>query len=215
MPRSLVSRVTSAVLCATVAAASAAVAEDRITCMSNGGRYNYCSIRTENFVRLERQISHTRCAQFSNWGYDRNGIWVDRGCSAEFSVGRYGNYGGGRNDHGKDAAVAVGAVGAVALIAALASKHQEHDAEEVPSWAVGTFRGYDDRERVDVEITILPGGSVSGFADQTSFSGNLRGKKLETGRQRFTIERSGTGFMAIDQNDSGHRVTYRRTGGGY
>lgn len=213
MQRSFVSRVTSAVLCASVVAASAAVAEDRITCMSDGGRYNYCSIRTDNYVRLERQISRTRCAQFSNWGYDRNGVWVDRGCSAEFSVGRYGDHGHG--DHNKDAAVAVGAVGAVALIAALASKHHENDSAEVASWAVGTFRGYDDREQVDVEITILPGGSVSGFADGSSFSGSLRGSKLETGRQRFTIERSGTGFIAVDERDSRHRVSYRRTGGGY
>ena len=213
MQRSSSLRVISAALCATLLVVPVAMAQDRVTCMSSGGRYNFCPIRTDNQVRLERQISRTRCEQYSNWGYDRNGVWVDRGCSAEFSVGHY--RGGSRHDDHKDAAIAAGAVASIALIAAMAAKQKSHAAEEVPSWAIGTFRGYDEREAVDVELTILPGGSVSGVAGGADFSGNLRDKRLETGRHRFTIERSGNGFTAVDEGDSRHRVTYRRTGGGY
>jgi hypothetical protein len=37
-------------------------------------------------VRLQRQLSDTRCIRGDNWGVDRSGIWVDRGCSAEFVI---------------------------------------------------------------------------------------------------------------------------------
>lgn len=201
----------SAVLCTFLLTAVPVFAEETITCMSTGNRYNYCSIRTDNSVRLVRQISHTRCDQYNNWGYDRNGVWVDRGCSAEFRIGR--GHGGGGKD--KDVAVAAGAVAGIALIAALASKNKNHDSEEVASWAVGSFSGYDDQERTTVEITILPGGSVRGFADGNDFTGKLDGTRLEAGRHRFTIQRSGNGFDATDERDSRHRVMFRRSGSGY
>jgi hypothetical protein len=35
---------------------------------------------------LERQLSDARCIRGDNWGVDRGGIWVDRGCAAEFRV---------------------------------------------------------------------------------------------------------------------------------
>jgi len=41
---------------------------------------------------LARQISGSRCEQNSTWGYDSRGIWVDRGCRAEF------DFGGGSGD---------------------------------------------------------------------------------------------------------------------
>ena len=35
-----------------------------------------------------RKLSDAPCIQGRTWGYDRNRIWVDRGCRALFEVGR-------------------------------------------------------------------------------------------------------------------------------
>jgi hypothetical protein len=39
-------------------------------------------------VRLLKQNSETPCRQSESWGYDDRGIWVDRGCRADFQVVR-------------------------------------------------------------------------------------------------------------------------------
>ena len=59
----------------------------RITCASDDGRRHYCPIRTEGAVRMVNQRSGSPCIQGRTWGYDRRGIWVDRGCRADFVVG--------------------------------------------------------------------------------------------------------------------------------
>lgn len=59
-----------------------------ITCNSRDSQYQYCRVDTDNEVRLTRQLSSTYCEEGRTWGYDRNGVWVDKGCRAEFSVGR-------------------------------------------------------------------------------------------------------------------------------
>lgn len=59
-----------------------------ITCSSNDGRRNYCRVDTRGGVRLVRQRSGSPCNQGQTWGWDRSGIWVDRGCRADFAVGR-------------------------------------------------------------------------------------------------------------------------------
>jgi hypothetical protein len=58
-----------------------------IRCSSDDGGRQFCSANTSGGVRLVRQISGSRCQQGSTWGYDQSGIWVDRGCRAEFEVG--------------------------------------------------------------------------------------------------------------------------------
>jgi hypothetical protein len=59
-----------------------------VTCSSDNGGRRTCPVDTRGGVRLTRQISGSPCRQGSTWGWDRNGIWVDRGCRAEFQVGR-------------------------------------------------------------------------------------------------------------------------------
>ncbi|MCU1222707.1 MAG: hypothetical protein JWQ42_800 [Edaphobacter sp.] len=67
-----------------------------ITCSSDDGRRNYCNVDTRRGVRLSRQISGSACVETQTWGYDNRGIWVDRGCRAEFVVNsRGGNWSGG------------------------------------------------------------------------------------------------------------------------
>lgn len=208
----------SLALCALLVAPLAS-AQEIVRCESDRSRYQFCSVPTGNRVSLVRQISRTRCRLGDNWGFDRNGVWVDRGCSAEFSVG--GNDRGRDRDDDKKI-VAGAAVAAVAIAAAVAARRKERQAElerqerdEVAPWAVGTFRGYDDFERMDVEMTILPGGSVTGNAGGREFTGRLTGWKLEAGRHTFRIERSDNGFEARDEVNARHVVMFRRTGSGY
>jgi hypothetical protein len=63
-----------------------AKAQQSITCSSDNGRRNYCAVDTRGGVRMVRQRSGSPCQQGSTWGYDRRGIWVDRGCRADFVV---------------------------------------------------------------------------------------------------------------------------------
>jgi hypothetical protein len=209
MRLSLFTRPVAALLCLTLAVIpTAARASQKINCSSEGGRYQYCRANTDNEVRLERRLSGARCSEGSTWGYDRYGVWVDRGCRGEFRVGR-----GGSNDR----AAAVGAaIAGAAIIAAVAASKNSHQSNDVPSCAIGDYTGYDDYERSEVQLSIYPGGNVSGYAGRNSFDGRFTGSRLETPRLTFRVERSGNGFFAIDERDARHRVYFTRTGrGGY
>ncbi len=59
-----------------------------ITCSSNNGGRNFCPANTRNGVRLVRQRSDAPCRSGYSWGFDQRGIWVDRGCRADFALGR-------------------------------------------------------------------------------------------------------------------------------
>jgi Protein of unknown function (DUF3011) len=59
----------------------------RITCSSNDGRRNWCDIGRAGDARLVRQISGSACIRDNTWGVDRRGLWVDKGCRAEFIIG--------------------------------------------------------------------------------------------------------------------------------
>jgi hypothetical protein len=57
-----------------------------LNCSSQDGKRHYCSADTRWGVRLVKQRSGSPCTQGNTWGYDNNGIWVDRGCRADFEV---------------------------------------------------------------------------------------------------------------------------------
>jgi Protein of unknown function (DUF3011) len=211
MPYQPFARSVTAVVCmALVAGPLPARAEETLRCESNNYRYRYCRVDTDNRVTLVRQHSQSSCRQYESWGYDRRGVWVDRGCSADFRVGK------GRDHDSGDKAAVGAAIAGVALLAVLAASNQKHKQEpEVATWAVGTFSGYDQVMRTNVELTILPGGSVSGRASRDEFNGSFKDNRLEAGRQVFRVERSGTGFIATDERDANHRVYFQRTGSGY
>jgi hypothetical protein len=59
----------------------------RMTCESQDNRYRFC--RTSGYIRqaqIHDQRSRDRCTYNYSWGYRSDGIWVDRGCRAEFVV---------------------------------------------------------------------------------------------------------------------------------
>ncbi len=59
-----------------------------ITCSSNNMNRNFCSAYTGRGVRLVNQRSGSPCVLGQTWGYNNKGIWVDRGCRADFLLGR-------------------------------------------------------------------------------------------------------------------------------
>jgi len=108
-----------AVAFATVGVRAVHAQERRLTCESTKGDYQYCRADTNNNVQLEKRLSFSDCVYNSSWGYDNRGIWVDRGCRAEFVYGRSG---------GSGAAVAAGAIiGGAILAGVLASRGGSND----------------------------------------------------------------------------------------
>lgn len=65
--------------------ASPALAQQVVTCESNNGERNACSIDARGRIKLVKQLSNSSCE--GNWGYDRTRIWVRNGCRAEFLIG--------------------------------------------------------------------------------------------------------------------------------
>lgn len=88
----------SAFLVAPVGAAQAR--RDQVDCASKDFRMTRCDVPWHD-AQLLRQSSDSRCTRGSTWGIDRQGLWVDKGCSGVFEeAGRRDDY--GRNDHGND-----------------------------------------------------------------------------------------------------------------
>ena len=57
-----------------------------IRCESVDGRGRHCNAPTRRGAQLVRQLSRSACIEGHSWGWDRQGVWVDRGCRGEFSV---------------------------------------------------------------------------------------------------------------------------------
>ncbi|HEX5488159.1 MAG TPA: DUF3011 domain-containing protein [Rhodanobacteraceae bacterium] len=61
-----------------------------VSCGSPQYRYYFCQVDvgSRGRVVMQRQMSDTRCIEGQNWGWNRAGIWVDKGCGAQFLVTR-------------------------------------------------------------------------------------------------------------------------------
>src|SRR6201992_1625547 len=85
-------------------------AQQTITCESNDGGRKHCGPANPGQVRLQRQISGSECIQDRPGGVDARGLWVDRGCRADFLIGGGNNYydngqGGGPGPGGPGATI--------------------------------------------------------------------------------------------------------------
>ncbi|WP_305804921.1 DUF3011 domain-containing protein [Stenotrophomonas sp. YIM B06876] len=58
----------------------------KLVCESKGGLRRECGVSVQHRVTLLRQLSGTPCEEGRNWGWTRDGVWVDKGCRAEFSA---------------------------------------------------------------------------------------------------------------------------------
>jgi len=70
---------------------------DAVDCRSNNYSLQRCPVPWRD-ARMVRQLSDTQCVRGMNWGIDRHGIWVDRGCAARFVAS--GRHGGGGYEEG-------------------------------------------------------------------------------------------------------------------
>ena len=60
-----------------------------VRCESRGDDDQYCAARIgRGQVEIQRQLSRSACRFNSSWGYDRNSIWVNQGCRADFAIHR-------------------------------------------------------------------------------------------------------------------------------
>ncbi len=57
-----------------------------VRCESNDMGYHRCSVGRVGYAEIARQFSGSPCEHGRTWGYNRNFIWVDRGCRADFWV---------------------------------------------------------------------------------------------------------------------------------
>ncbi|MCC6193176.1 MAG: DUF3011 domain-containing protein [Burkholderiales bacterium] len=80
-----------------------------IECSSISYRYQFCPANTQGRVNMIREVSTGNlCRQGRGWGFDNSGIWVDRGCRAQFSYGRDGGGGGNWNRPGEITCESIG-----------------------------------------------------------------------------------------------------------
>jgi len=215
----------------------AAANGQHITCGSENFGYNYCRIRTGGQVQLTHQVSSRSCVQGDSWGYDSQGVWVDKGCRADFLVNdSYGNsWDNGYNDrdntysnnnHHKDnddnigAAIGV-AAGAAILGAIIAGSSSSHDSghnshynqrhhSAIPGWAIGTFRGRNPQHNSDLELTITPSGQAVAMVNGLRVNGTFDGRKLIVQDARFDVERNPEGLTTIQEGNFNNQVHYYR-----
>lgn len=96
-----------ALLVSSLLVVPAAVAQShrgQVECSSRDFHMTRCDAPWRD-AQLVRQSSDSRCAKGSTWGIDRQGLWVDKGCSGVFEeVGRGNDYSqtGHGNDYGRD-----------------------------------------------------------------------------------------------------------------
>ncbi len=159
---------------------SAVAGERHVTCNSHNGNYNYCRVDTENQVRLTRTLSSSECRQGETWGYDDHGVWVDRGCRAEFAVGRFGY-----NDYNQNMG-------------------------GVPPWAVGNFRGQNERDHSPASISISRNGDVTATWSGQQHTGYFERNNMRLGNLDFAVKQRGNGFETILRSDHGNRVFFQR-----
>jgi hypothetical protein len=58
----------------------------RFRCESTDNRTRYCNADTRYGVEMVRQLSRSACIEGRTWGVSREGVWVSRGCRAEFAA---------------------------------------------------------------------------------------------------------------------------------
>jgi hypothetical protein len=197
---------------------TASAQDKRLTCESTGSSYEYCRADTDNNVKLEKQLSFSQCVYNSSWGYDNRGIWVDRGCRAEFSYGKSGN----------GAAIAAGAIiGGAILAGVLAANAGSNDKinNENDAYSYGYNNGRNDAlagrsskegqkdNHVDSNYrTEFNRGYHNGYAaGLSSNNNNNNGYNYGTGNSTQQRQAYQAGYNRGESDAGAHRIdNYRR-----
>ncbi|MFB3813409.1 MAG: DUF3011 domain-containing protein [Terriglobales bacterium] len=72
-----------------------------IRCNSDNEDYQFCPTGPIQRAEMTRQFSGSPCREAYSWGSQRDGVWVDRGCRAEFTVYGFEEAGGGQRDNAR------------------------------------------------------------------------------------------------------------------
>lgn len=185
--------------------AEAVLASREIHCASTRNGYQHCPAETRGRVELLRQTSRAPCIEGQTWGYDRRGVWVDRGCAAHFKVGR--------PDRSREAVAAVAAIAVVGAI--IASNQNDHGASgprvgsRPPDWAVGDFYGYDPRHRLELWIRVEGDGYIRGQRGRERVDGQFTRDHVWFDGQAWNITRLRDGFR-LDAQGGRSSIDFRR-----
>jgi hypothetical protein len=57
-----------------------------ISCDSKNNKYRFCAVQIPSHAQLVHQRSRSACRFNKSWGYDRRGVWVKKGCRADFAI---------------------------------------------------------------------------------------------------------------------------------
>lgn len=91
----------------------------------------------------------------------------------------------------------------------------ESDYRRPPAWALGAFRGYNQKYRNDVELTVASNGRVTARLTEangrvTRQSGQWGNGRITLGNRLFDVTRSGDGIMLTEVGDRSHRIPLTR-----
>lgn len=194
--------------------APAALAAGReVKCESHSMKHEYCSTGKHGAVKLLDHSGFWPCKENETWGVETEGIWVDRGCKGRFWVDEAGS----DRHSGRDAAIAA-AVG-IGLLAALAASHAKKDeapansaAAGIPNWLIGSFHGYNPRQREESAITVGASGRISiRVRNQEKVGSWVADNQIQwADGSRSTVTRTESGFRLSPAGDTSNFADYYR-----
>jgi hypothetical protein len=206
---SVVSRIAVSTVAAALVATTAFAQVARVKCESTNDKYKYCSAKTDGQVRMIEQVSDARCEQGMSWGYDKQGVWVDHNCSAEFEVGRSGP--------STSEKVMAGATAGVAILQAMMAGSQPAAAapaaaEATPAAAFpgGTFQATHPKSGQQYYLTVDGAGSVEGRVNDKSFFGKVKGNQIYVCAAAFSFRPDGDGVLVYQAGKESEGVRFTR-----
>lgn len=60
-----------------------------VTCESADGTRRHCPAESKHGIAIAKRMGEAACVLDETWGFDDEGIWVDKGCSAQFALGGF------------------------------------------------------------------------------------------------------------------------------
>ena len=195
-----------------------------IYCASDDGRRHTCPVNTGGGVRLVNQKSGSTCVQGRTWGFNRNSIWVDRGCRADFEVGRgRGDGAYGRDNDRRDNNGGYGNVnrpnGRVSYSGPIMNRHSDkaldvteqgmQDGANIQQW------GYADQANQNWDVIDLGNNEVAIISRHSGRALTVQGGRDNNGaniiqrgwndnpQQRWRLEQTGGDYYRIVSVDNG------------
>ena len=192
-----------------------------LTCESIGYRYRYCNADTDGRVSLVRELSTGNlCQQGRGWGYDNNGIWVDRGCRGVFRVRPRQRRRATTTRRSRQASSARSRWAPRSVRRRTRNRrrhrllHRNRNRRSCvpPSWAIGSFQAYDPDSGDIVQLVVDGGGRVYLRNENGAVvsQGDLRdGMIYWSNGKRSWLAREGPGVLVGDV-DTGKHFYFRR-----